>query len=47
MAITVPNGGEVIALDAVTGKTAATGWTLRLYTAISPIAQQRHGRRAL
>lgn len=36
MSITVPNGGEVIALDAITGKTPATGWTLRLYTAISP-----------
>jgi hypothetical protein len=36
MSITVPNGGEAIALDAITGKTAATGWTLRLYTAISP-----------
>lgn len=36
MSITVPNGGEAIALDAITGKTAATGWTLRLYTAITP-----------
>ena len=34
--ITIPNVGEVALLDAATGKTAATAWTLRLYTAISP-----------
>lgn len=32
----VPNGGETIMLNAATGKTAATAWTLRLYTVISP-----------
>ena len=36
MSVVIPNGGEVILLDAATGKTVATGWTLRLYTAISP-----------
>lgn len=36
MALTVPNGGEVFLLNAATGKTAATAWTLRLYTVISP-----------
>lgn len=34
--LVVPNGGEVILLDAATGKTAATAWTLRLYSVISP-----------
>lgn len=34
--LVVPNGGEVLFLDAVTGKTNATAWTLRLYTVISP-----------
>jgi len=34
--ITIPNAAEAILLDAATGKTAATTWTLRLYTAISP-----------
>lgn len=34
--LVVPNGGEVILLDAATGKTVATQWTLRLYTVISP-----------
>ena len=34
--LVVPNGGEVILIDAATGKTAATAWTLRLYTVISP-----------
>jgi len=34
--LVVPNAAEVILLDGATGKTAATAWTLRLYTAISP-----------
>src|SRR5262245_29169123 len=33
--LTVPNASEVVLLDAATGKTAPTAWTLRLYTAIS------------
>jgi len=36
MSVVIPNGGEVLLLDAASGKTAATAWTLRLYTAISP-----------
>jgi phage baseplate assembly protein gpV len=32
MALTVPNVGEQVMLDAATGKTTATVWTLRLYT---------------
>lgn len=36
MSVVIPNGGEVILLDAASGKTVATAWTLRLYTAISP-----------
>jgi hypothetical protein len=34
--LTVPNGGEVLMLNAATGKTNATAWTLRLYCVISP-----------
>jgi hypothetical protein len=34
--ITVPNGGEAILLEAAIGKTPATAWTLRAYTAIAP-----------
>lgn len=34
MTLVVPNAAEAIWLDAVTGKAAATTWTLRLYTAI-------------
>lgn len=33
--IVVPNGGEVLMLDAATGKVNATAWTLRLYTVIT------------
>jgi hypothetical protein len=36
MSVTIPNTAEVIWLDAVTGKAAATAWTLRLATAITP-----------
>jgi len=36
MSLVVPNGGEVILIDAATGKTPATALTLRLYTVISP-----------
>ena len=36
MSVVIPNGGEVILLDAASGKTPATAWTLRCYTAISP-----------
>ena len=36
MSVVIPNGGEVLLFDAATGKTGATAWTLRLYTAISP-----------
>jgi hypothetical protein len=36
MPLTVPNAGEVLLLEAATGKTPATAWTLRLYTAVSP-----------
>ncbi len=32
MALVVPNQGEGIMLNAATGKTAATTWTLRLFT---------------
>lgn len=35
MTLIVPNAGEVILLDAATGKTPATTWTLRLYTVIA------------
>lgn len=31
MTLVVPNQGEQIMLDAATGKTAATAWTLRLF----------------
>lgn len=36
LVLVVPNAGEAIMLDAITGKTPATTWTLRLYTVISP-----------
>lgn len=37
--LTVPNQGEQILLDAATGKTVATQWTLRLYSNdYSPVA---------
>jgi hypothetical protein len=36
MALVVPDVGENLWLNAATGKTNATAWTLRLFTVISP-----------